>query len=183
MISSALRLLLPALVLGGCVASPHGADVGPKPDAATDAASDLVPLGAVCDDDSQCRPGLLCEALGGAGLCSAVCAADGDCGPATACNSGRCTWQEGTIGAACVETSDCHPGLDCVQTPSGSFCTRDCGFDTPCPEGEDGRCVSLSQGGAVCLKNCLQESDCAPGLDCTPLTLAPEIKCCFFYWR
>jgi len=157
---------------------------GPSPDS-PDSGADMeqsapkLPLGSPCVDREECPATARCRPRGGTGLCTRACVDEADCPPQTVCVDQTCVWTQGTVGSLCGPQSPCHPGLDCIQVPGGSFCTRECGWDQPCPMGEEARCVKLTQGDQFCLRNCQDDGDCPPELACVPLTRAPQIQTCF----
>ncbi len=129
-------------------------------------ASGLVLDTAACVEQVA-RPG--CEAFRGAALPSAcrapvgaakldaACSADADCGAGSHCerkgSCGECrAWLR--LGATCVSTSSCEPGLVCTEgacsAPSqrGESCSAaSCGLHSEC---RDGKCEPLGQDGDGC---------------------------------
>lgn len=137
-------------------------------------------MSASCLGGGECAPPGDCVPLGEGALCLAACESSAGCSGGTSCSDdGWCAWTVGTVGEACSPELPCHGGLECAEIASGSFCTRKCDWDLPCPPGESARCVKLAQGGNYCLRNCPEEGECALGLKCTPLTEWPGIGVCY----
>ena len=140
---------------------------------------ELLELGTVCSPDVECADTLVCKSLGGGGLCSLDCFSDAECELYGHCTAGLCAWDFGLVGDSCDDTP-CHPGLDCLDTGQGAFCTRTCSYLAPCPEGEGALCVKLSNdAGTYCLKKCTSADECADELACMPLSAAPTLSTCF----
>lgn len=129
------------------------------------------PVGAACEDDTECRA-LSCVDAGDGGRCLRRCGGDDDCadgercaGPAEGC--GGCTPEgDGSpFGAPCGSAADCAGDL-CVEDAFGAVCSTAC-TDT-CPEGfecdADGRCLRAAPGGADLGAPCAGGSDCASAL-------------------
>jgi len=178
-----MRLVIPVIILTiipAACGKPQQNQEGELPDCSSpECRAEPLPLGATCNNDDECGDGLSCKPMGQGGLCSLDCGSATDCPDKTHCAQSSCAWTTGIVGDACSPDAPCHPGLDCIDAGTGSYCTRKCDYYLPCPEGENARCVKLSQGGNFCLRNCDEDEECAPGLSCLPLTAAPQISTCF----
>jgi hypothetical protein len=170
-----MRSPLPLLLLAFACGQPVPV---PRDDVLADASPPS--LQAPCTPAADpCTPPLACTPVGESGLCTLPCGDSSTCPDGSACAEGQCTWSTGTVAAPCGDNAPCHPGLACADLGSGAWCTRPCDYLTPCPQGENARCVKLSQGDAWCLRNCGDEEDCPEGLTCTPLEAAPTLSVCF----
>ena len=106
--------------------------------------------------DTNCG-GVDCLSTGGVcynDMC-VECVTDGDCGTGDICNSYNACEPEGVggtgnIGAGCSQTADCITGLNCVDTPIGSYCALACTENTEC-EQFGMTCASTPTGESYCV--------------------------------
>jgi hypothetical protein len=66
----------------------------------------------------------------------------------------------GVLGAACANNGDCETGL-CVAGLPGGYCSSVCQNAEDC--GPGGSCWNLGQAEKVCLKDCMDSSECREG--------------------
>ncbi len=121
-------------VSGGCVVP---AICQPIDDATCGACScSAGMLGDVCETDDQCQSGLC--AADWPGVCTIACPSRGcpaGFGCAAVGTRDLCVPVLGSMGNECSSDDDCSSGT-CVETPSGSYCSRACDEQNcTCPEG------------------------------------------------
>ena len=124
-------------------------------------ASSSVPIGKKCSLSSECPAdkGQACVA----GTCRLACSSHFDCQGLGECASALTT--DGLSGHFCE--------LAHAQKP-GQFYTR-CATGTECDLGNDFFCIGAGAEDldAYCTTDCTDDTTCAPGYACTPLTRSP----------
>jgi hypothetical protein len=96
-----------------------------------------------------------------------ICRASGGGDPRKVCVPGDCG-----IGASCDDVFLCDAGLQCLTAFGGGYCgTQGCTTNAEC--GQNGLCVTHSNGTNYCLKSCAAPSDCS---FCRPATEATECR-------
>jgi len=141
--------------------------------------------GERCDADNPCVTGAFCQSVTDIPLCSAECSADSQCPGASVCwlgggcAHGWCVQPGGLVGADCKFETDCAPGLFCENRTTHGYCTRECGSQSPCPDGMGAICTRLSGGaGNLCLKGCHPGQDeCRLDTSCEQMELADDYVC------
>lgn len=130
------------------------------------------PVGAACEDDTDCHA-LSCVDAGEGGRCLRRCGADDDCADGERCvgpgdgGCGGCTpdGDLGPFGAICGVPEDCASGL-CIEDAFGAVCSTSC--TDACPDGfacdAGGRCVREAPGGSGLGAPCGGAGDCASAL-------------------
>ncbi len=108
-------------------------------------------VGSGCVENADCADGGLCAARGDVRWCTRACS--DDCPEGFECvdagGARVCSPSAGLVGERCEEAADCLSGL-CVDTGSGTVCTRRCGPDSHCGTGLE--CVRTGDGrDAVCV--------------------------------
>jgi PKD domain len=149
-------------------------------------------IGAPCDVDSQCDPGLRCRCGIGAGcgpaftrgLCTGTCPTNG-CGAGAVCATVDLPAQPvGGVGSATDAGSDVasEAGSDAASdvASAGLDAGADAGSDTAPPVGDAGTATGPA---ALCLAPCTDDASCPLGLACRTLPAAgkaavPWVQAC-----
>ncbi|MCX5898395.1 MAG: Ig-like domain-containing protein, partial [Proteobacteria bacterium] len=94
-----------------------------------------------------------------------VTISDGGGGNTTTTTPGEGGGTGGGIGAAC---GTCDPGLSCITSAPGGYCTKSCASNSDC--GQGAYCYQLQdeqgQKQALCLDACSANTDCRAGYTC-----------------
>lgn len=91
-----------------------------------------------------------------------------------------CTDDEfGRLGASCLTDDECGANGICLTGNDypGGFCSYPCGHSSECPQ--YAACVDTR--GGVCLPQCINDKECAPGYDCKTLSFrgsAGKVRVC-----
>jgi hypothetical protein len=146
-----------------CVVLPSSDAGRSSSDAGTDAATNLVPVGAKCQANTDCptAQGEFCVS----GTCRLACSSHFDCQGAGECTNGTDT--DGNAGHYCDLSLPQKPGQFYTSCPSGT--------GSECDAANDFFCIGAGPDdlAAYCTTDCTDDSSCATGFACAPLTRNP----------
>jgi len=139
-----------------------------------------------CAPDRGCADGFACVSHPSRGVpfCALPCA-EGQCAEGYACTEDHCVsnpvFMKPGFGEACVgEGADpllvgCVDGATCLVGESESYCTRACGFSSPCPAGYG--CVEIAPDQPECRRGAVTDDRFGPqaGTDGGPLAPPPPV--------
>ncbi len=151
-------------------------------------------LGEPCEEDNECREGMVCNTYGGISECATSCTTT--CSEGFECRDGLCIRDRTQgLGGVCVENADCGTMGICAFRSGQNWCTSVCTGAGTCPTGfecmlagevqvcapstalvgeactmnEDcltGLCEVFPGGQGLCTALCDPRTPCAPGFEC-----------------